>query len=270
MLRCLIADDEPPARARLSRLLDPFVEAGRVQITASAGDGVEALELLQDEPFDLAFLDVQMPGLDGFAVLERLPHSHRPAVVFTTAYDAYAVRAFEENAVDYLLKPVSRETLARAIDRVESRRRQGKGDSDERLARLFDYLDALPRPVVHGGDYLRQISVPYRDRLLVIPVGQVVSAEVQEGITRLYTADDDGVHKATLRQHLVSHTLDHLESHLDPDAFMRVHRSALIQMAHIREMVPWFSGRYKLILTGDHEVIASRERSRLLKERLIS
>ncbi len=268
MIRCLLADDEAPARARLARLLAPFEDEGRLSVAATAADGVEAFEALRAAPFDLAFLDVQMPGLDGFGVLEKLPPGRRPAVVFTTAYDAYAVRAFEANAVDYLLKPVAREGLERAIARVE--KQQAAPRDDDRMARLFDYLDALPHPQPPaGGEYLRQISVPYRDRLLVVPVHNIVTAEVQEGITRVYTLDDDAG-RTGLRQHLVSHTLDHLEAHLDPAAFMRVHRAALVQMAHIREMVPWFSGRYKVILTGNHEVIASRERSRLLKERFIS
>ncbi len=270
MLRCLLADDEPPARSRLARMLAPFADANRLTLAATAADGVEAFEMLGAEHFDLAFLDIQMPGLDGFAVLEKLPEDRRPDVVFTTAYDEYAVRAFEANAVDYLLKPISQEKLERAVARVEARHRRGQPEDADRIARLFDYLDALPRAVPRAAEYLRQISVPYRDRLLVIPVEHVVTAEVQEGITRLFITDDDGGPRAPLRQHLVSHTLDHLEGHLDPDAFMRVHRSALVQMAHIREMVPWFSGRYKLLLTGDHEVIASRERSRLLKERMIS
>lgn len=273
MMRCLIADDEAPARARLTRLLAPYASEGRLSVAATAGDGVEALEMLSGAPFDLAFLDVQMPGLDGFAVLERLAPEQRPAIVFTTAYDTYAVRAFEENAVDYLLKPIARDRLDQAIVRVEARHQPAKGTAPQAadpLARLFDYLDALPRPAPAGGDYLKQISVPFRDRLLVIPVGHIVTAEVQEGITRLYTTEGDTGPRAAVRHHLVSHTLDHLEAHLDPDAFMRVHRAALVQMAHIREMVPWFSGRYKVILTGGHEVIASRERSRLLKERLIS
>ncbi len=272
MIRCLIADDEAPARARLTRMLAPLEEAGRLTVGASASDGIEALEVLVSSPFDLAFLDVQMPGLDGFGVLERLPPGRRPDVVFTTAFDTYAVRAFEENAVDYLLKPVSRDGLERAVARAEARRARGDAHAvrDDHLARLFDYLDALPRPAPVPAEYLRHLSVPFRDRLLVVPVQHVVTAEVQEGITRLHTVDPEAGPKAGVRQHLVSHTLDHLEAHLDPDAFMRVHRAAIVQVAHIREMVPWFSGRYKLIMTGGHEVVASRERSRILKERLIS
>jgi two-component system, LytTR family, response regulator len=111
--------------------------------------------------------------------------------------------------------------------------------------------------------------VPHRDRLVILPVEAVVSIEVQDGITRIYALHDERDARAPLRQYLVPHTLEHLEAHLDPDNFLRVHRSALVQLRHIREMVPWFSGRYKLIMTEGHEVIASRERSRVLRDRLM-
>ncbi len=118
--------------------------------------------------------------------------------------------------------------------------------------------------------YMRQISIPYRDRILVIPVHRLISAEINEGITRLCILDDaQEIPKQRIRQHIVNYTLEQLEEHLHPDAFMRIHRSAIVQVDRIQEMIPWFSGRYKLILAGNHEVIASRERSKLLKERLM-
>jgi two-component system LytT family response regulator len=109
MLSVLIVDDESPARKRLRKLLSPMAEDERLKIVGEAGDGIEALERLQQQDIDLVFLDIRMPGLDGFDVLERLEPEHRPTVVFTTAYDAYAIRAFEASATDYLLKPVSKE-----------------------------------------------------------------------------------------------------------------------------------------------------------------
>ena len=277
MLRCLLADDEAPARSRLRRLLQPFEEAGRLSVVAEAADGVDAVERINDDEtgIDLAFLDVKMPGLDGFGVLERLDPEHRPDIVFTTAYHEFALRAFEENAVDYLLKPIARERLEASIERAESRHSQRRADPahDERLTRLLDWLDSrsadgaadAPRPA----EPLQHLSVPHRDRLIVLPIGAVVSIEVQDGITRVFALSDEHDARAALRQYLVPHTLEHLEAHLDPDRFMRVHRSAIVQMRHIREMVPWFSGRFKLILTGQHEVIASRERSRTLRDRLM-
>lgn len=275
MLRCLIADDEAPARKRLERLLAPLVEAKRVEVTAIATDGSEALERLAQGDIDLAFLDVQMPGASGIDVLDRVAPEHRPAVVFTTAYDEYAVRAFEANAVDYLLKPFSEDRLEEAVARVEARAQDDDTppDGDPRLARLLDYLDEHDTPALLAPQTKtrpRFISVPYRDRQLIIRVDDVVTAEVHDGITRLYALEHDGHGRPHLKQHLVSHTLDSLEEQLDGERFVRVHRSALICLDHLREMVPWFSGRYKLLMVAGHEVLASRERSRMLRERFIS
>jgi two-component system LytT family response regulator len=275
MLRTLLADDEAPARQRLRRLLDPLVEAGRVSVVGEAADGVEALAVLEEEPVDLLFLDIQMPELDGFAVLDRLPPTNRPAVVFTTAYDQYALRAFDANAVDYLLKPIEEARLEEAVRRVEGRRDgdgAGRHAMQERLAELLEYLDrqsfeAAPLPDGRH-EYLRQLSVPGKDRLLVVPVEDLLAAEVQDGITRLFVLTNAPGTAPTATRHIVSYTLDALEQRLDPEAFMRVHRSALVQLRHIREMISWFSGRYKLVLTGGHEVVASRARSKELKDRL--
>jgi two-component system LytT family response regulator len=273
MLRTLIVDDEAPARHRLARLLQPLIDGGRLAVVGEAADGEEAVDLITEGDVDLALLDVQMPGLDGFEVLERLPPESRPAVVFVTAYDQHALRAFEIAAVDYLVKPVERERLFEAVSRVE---RQGHAADvavarEDRLAELLEYLDR-PRadqaasPPADG--YLRQISVPGRDRLVIVSIDDLLSAEVQEGITRLYTLSMNEAGRPAVHRHLVGFPLETLESRLDPDRFMRVHRAALVQIQHIREMVPWFSGRYKLILSGGHEVIASRARSRELRDRL--
>ena len=276
MLKAYIVDDEAPARSRLRKLLKPLVEAGRVEVIGEAKDGVEVLEALKKQSADLLFLDINMPEIDGFGVLERLPPDGRPAVVFTTAFDEYAIKAFEQNAVDYLLKPVSRERLEEAVSRVEELRRGVGGAtlSDERMAKLLDWLDEQAEAELSTGgskpaEYLKQISIPYRDRILIVPIDRLLSVEITEGITRLHVLEEsDGGPKRRIRQHIVSYTLEQLESRLDPEAFMRVHRSAIVQLSHISEMMSWFSGRYKLIMTGGHEVIASRERSKQLKDRL--
>ncbi len=274
MLRVVIVDDEPPARKRLRRLLAPLVEAGRLSIIAEAGDGFEALAVLDQQPADLLFLDIQMPEMDGFDVVERLDPATRPMVVFTTAYDEYAIRAFEANAVDYLLKPISKERLHEAVSRVaRGQPEETQRQNEARLARLLDWMEAraeterqpAPSP---PPEYLQQLSIPYRDRILIVPVERLVSVEINEGITRLYILEESAA-KPRLRQHIVSYTLDQLETYLDPALFMRVHRSAIVQFDQIRELIPWFSGRFKLVLTGDHEVIASRERSKMLKDRLM-
>ncbi len=274
MLRILIVDDEPPARRRLRKLLEPLQASGRVAVIEEASDGVEALEKLQQQMFDLLLLDVRMPEMDGFEVLERIDPKQRPFVVFTTAYDDYALKAFEAHAIDYLLKPINQDRLLEAVARVEQLQTTAQlREQEERLSRLLDWLESQQQqatPTVGvSTPYLEQLSVNYRDRILIIPIARLVSAEVHDGITRLYVLEEEPGAPSRLRQHVVSYTLDQLEARLNPHDFMRVHRSAIVQLRHIRELIPWFSGRYKLKLTGDHEVIASRERSKLLKERLV-
>lgn len=282
MLRILLADDEPPARKRLRKMLKPLEEAGRIRVVGEAADGVETLELLQSTEVDLLFLDIRMPELDGFDVLKKIKKEKQPIIVFTTAYDNYALKAFEANAVDYLLKPIEKKRLMESIERAErlfmNEETDDEGDkpNEARLSKLLDWLDQqagdeddIPTDK-RKGVYMRQISIPYRDRILVVPVDRLISAEINDGITRLcILVEGSETPKQRIRQHIVNYTLEQLEDHLDPGVFMRIHRSAIVQIDHINEMIPWFSGRYKLILAGQHEVIASRERSKLLKERLM-
>lgn len=263
-LRTLIVDDEAPARSRLRRMLEPLVADGRLASIDEAADGVEAVERLTEAAYDLAFLDVRMPGLDGFEVLEKLAPGDRPDVVFTTAYDEYAVQAFEANATDYLLKPINADRLDDAVSRVEDRHERGDA-SEERLADLLDSLDeALPSPE-SGREVMERFTIQGHDRLVVIESSEIVAAEVHDGITSLHVLPPA---TATTQRHLVGFTLDALQSRLDPVAFMRVHRNAIVRLSAIREMIPWFSGRYKLKLAGGHEVTASRARSRDLRDRL--
>ena len=272
-LRTLLVDDEAPARKRLQKLLLPFVEEERIELVGEAADGVEALRILEEEEVDLLFLDVQMPELSGFDVLDRLPPGNRPAVVFVTAFDEYAVQAFQANAADYLLKPIGEGRIAESIARIEERFSRGDAQTsrENRLAELLEYLDrqsiGAHSPSAKQ-DYVQQLSIPGKDRMIILPVSDLLSAEVQDGITRLYTLVQSPGHPPKVSRHIVSYTLEALTHRLDPEAFVRVHRSAIVQVQHIREMISWFSGRYKLVLSGGHEVIASRARSKELRDRL--
>jgi len=277
MLRVFIADDEQPARKRLVKLLGETEGADRLEIVGEASDGMEAVEKLSDQDVDVLFLDIQMPGYDGFEVLDRLEPERRPVVVFTTAFDEYAIQAFEANAVDYLLKPIPADRLKTALDRAEKlvHMPESRGKVEEDLAKLLDWMDAqsvadaTTDPSRDASVYLKQLSIPYRDRILIISIERLVSIEISEGITRVFIVDDDAEGpRVKLKQHIVNYTLDELGGLLDPETFIRVHRAAIANFNHIRELIPWFSGRYKLIMTGSHEVISSRERSKLLKERL--
>jgi len=275
MARILIVDDEAPARKRMYKLLSGDGLTDLVTEIDSAEDGVAALEKLSEGNTDVLLLDIQMPGLDGFDVLDRIDPDRRPVIIFTTAFDEYAIRAFDANAVDYLLKPVPADRLKEALQRAQKVMGQ-TGDQEDRLGKLLEWMDGqalenADTPAAQA-DWLDQLSIPYRDRILIIPIEDVVSIEIAEGITRVYILEDDtgapGAPRRRLRQHIVNYTLDQLGSMLNPEHFMRVHRSAIVQFGQIKELIPWFSGRYKLALTGGHEVIASRERSKAVKERL--
>ncbi len=201
----------------------------------------------------------------------------RPVVIFTTAYDEYALQAFKAHAIDYLQKPIDRDELKAAIGRAEriSNPEATRQATDERINAMLDWFESQatssqPASQAPARGWLKQFSIPYRDRILITPIEQIVSIEIADSITRVNILDENTpTGRPRLRQHIISHTLDQLEGQLNPEMFMRVHRSALINLDHIREMIPWFSGRYKVVLTGDHEVVASRERTKLLKERLM-
>jgi two-component system LytT family response regulator len=162
----------------------------------------------------------------------------------------------------------------RRAERLRQHGQDRHGD-DERLGKLLDWLDdqaEAERPAQREApqEYVKHLSIPFRDRILIVSTSRLVSIEIVEGITRVYLIDEASEPgKPRLKQHLINYTLDQLDARLDPEAFMRVHRSAIVQMEHIKEMIPWFSGRFKLVLSGGHEVIASRERSKLLKDRLM-
>ncbi len=276
MLNVLIVDDESPARDRLKKLLKDLRSDYKISIKGECENGYEALSSLEAGGVDLLFLDIRMPELNGFDVLERIHPDKRPLVVFTTAYDEYAIQAFDENAIDYLLKPISIERLEKAVKRAIrfSEMPEERLSFDDRIGKLMDFVDAQSEESISTGtpsaQGVDQISIPFRDRILIVPVDRLVCAEINDGITRLnilQEPDSDG--RKALRQHIVSYTLDQLTDTLSSVHFLRVHRSALVQLSHIKEMIPWFSGRYKLILTGGHEVMASRERSKLLKDRLV-
>ena len=275
-MNVLVVDDEELARKRLRRMLEPYEKKGRLSIVAEAEDGFAALGLLEKHKVDLLFLDIKMPELDGFGVIERIHPEKRPRIVFTTAFNDYAIQAFDASAVDYLLKPIGEDRLEAAIKKAEASMTVAEPQSinDERIGKLLDWIDKTSlgpeEPVEKRDEPIKYLSVPYRDRILIIPTDRLVSIEISEGITRVYVVEEhqEGP-KPKIRQHIVAYTLEQLEGHLDSEEFLRIHRSTIVQVSHILEMIPWFSGRYKLVMTGGHEVISSRERSKVLKEKLV-
>jgi DNA-binding LytR/AlgR family response regulator len=249
-LRVLIVDDEPLARARSRRLLN---EVGGATVVAEAGSVAEARERLRGAEVDVIMLDVRMPGEDGFALLTDL--APRPAVIFVTAFDQYAVRAFEENATDYLLKPFRAERLEQALERVREDMVK-PDDVAQRLERLIADLGRGPAP-----DTLERFTVRVGQRQRIVRAQEVL----------WFGAEDKLVFAATpTERHYVNFTLDELERKLDPRRFLRVHRGAIANLDHARELRPGFAGTYRLLLddAARTEVPVSRARAKKLRERL--
>jgi DNA-binding LytR/AlgR family response regulator len=248
MVRTLIVDDEKLARDRLNGFLKNM--AG-IEVAGQASNGVEAVSLIDEEKPDLVFLDVQMPGLDGFGVLNAI--KHRPQVIFATAFDEYAIRAFEVQAVDYLLKPISRARLNEAVRRVEARLADRATGPD--LREFVRALEAKERR------YVAQVPAHKGKQILVLPTDDVYWFEVEYRLVYAHTATD---------RYMTSFTLKDLEDRLDPEVFFRAHKSRLVNLHHVRAIVPWFGGRFKLVMRNPEssEVELSRAQARVLRRRM--
>ena len=249
-LRVVIVDDEPLARARARRLA---LEAGGVEVVGEAGSAPEAREVIAATRPDLLLLDIQMPGEDGFALLRSL--TARPAVVFVTAFDHYAVRAFEENAVDYLLKPFRAERLSAALERARHELERPE-ELSKRLAALLGGIDRAS-----ASPYLERFTVRIGARQLILKSEEVLWFGAEDKLVFAATAGD---------RHYVNFTLDQLEKKLDPRRFTRVHRAAIANLDHAVSLRPGFAGTWRLQLDDPArtEVPVSRARGRQLRERL--
>lgn len=285
-LTALIIDDEPLARQELLYLLDA---AGDVSVLAQGTNGIEAVELIRTHKPDVIFLDVRMPGLDGFAVLKKVLAQDRkmklPQVVFATAFDQYAVKAFEVNAVDYLLKPFDSKRVQRTLEKVRERVSSGvemgaesvesmngsAGDEPltaSRVAGAEAKLDALLRMVeertaggVAGGvGRSGKVVVRAQSRLLLVDQKDLCFATIDEGRISVVTKALEGDSNCR--------TLEELMDQLDPEQFWRVHRSFVVNIQHIREVVPWFKSSYQLRMDDrkQTEVPVSRSQTKRLRE----
>jgi two-component system LytT family response regulator len=245
-IRALIADDEPLARewVRSAIAEDPDLE-----VIGEAGDGFEAAEAIRRLKPDLVFLDVQMPGLDGFGVLEALSPEEIPAVVFVTAFDQYAVRAFEAQAVDYLMKPFSRERVEEAVRRV---RELVKGKS------LEDFRESIAKIV----EKIRR-DRSYPEWVLLKAEGKNVFVKVRDIDWIESSRNNVRIHVGPTL-YLLHETTSAIASRLDPKRFLRIHRSAIVNIERIRELHPWFNGDYAVILRdGTQLTLSASYRDRL-------
>jgi two-component system LytT family response regulator/two-component system response regulator LytT len=264
-ITALIVDDESLARKELNYLID---SAGGVDVLAEGSNGIEAVELIERLHPDLVFLDVQMPGLDGFAVLKRLLERHSveqmPQIIFATAFDQYAVRAFDVNAIDYLLKPFDGTRVQQAIKRAKARLQGNPSDKDD-MANLPDpRLDALLRLLATqtGQEAPRpsRIVVQAQNRLLLVDQKDICFAAIDDGTIRVVTQSFEGLSKCR--------TLEELLELLDPAIFWRAHRGFVVNINHIREVVPWFKSSYQLRMSDKQhtEIPVSRAQTRRLRE----
>ncbi len=284
-LSALIIDDEQLAREELAYLLD---QVGGVDVLAQGSNGIEAVDLIEEHRPDMVFLDVQMPGQDGFAVIERLMARRAkteagaeakaqsaplqvaqvklaapqalPQIVFATAYDQYAVRAFDVNAVDYLLKPFDRTRVEQAVARVRGRLASASPGSLPE-SQLDALLRLLNRP--QGAARTPQpakLIVQAQSRLLLIDQAEICFAAIDEGVIRVVTQGIEGDSKCR--------TLEELLDLLDPAVFWRAHRGFVVNINHIREVVPWFKSSYQLRMNDKKqtEIPVSRAQTRRLRE----
>ncbi len=257
-LRTVVVDDEQLARDELCFLLR---ELGGVEIVAQAGNGVEALRVIEEYQPDLVMLDVQMPGLTGFEVARRLVQAGLDAqIVFVTAFDQYAIDAFEVNAVDYLLKPVEPARLSTAVDRSRRRRTTERAGGPE--SKNGPDLDRLVQMLADRQGRREQLAIKVEERFLLVHADEVVHASVEDEQIRVVTNSLSGTSNYR--------TLDELQTRLDPAVFWRVHRSHLVNINKIKEIVPWFSRNYILKMKDAKgtEIPVSRSQTRRLREYL--
>jgi two-component system LytT family response regulator len=243
-MRTLIVDDETPARERLKRLL---ADVEGIELIGEAENGLQAVETIEREKPDLVLLDIQMPDLDGFGVIEALKDP--PPIVFVTAYDEYAIRAFEVNALDYLLKPFSRARLEKAIHRAQT----ALAEEQEFAARLRPLLESLAAQ----GQYLNRLAVRDREHIRVLDADDIDWIGLENEQAMVHVGNE---------AYPIRRTLAELASRLDPATFFRAHRSAIVNLNQVQEVIPWFKGSHKLRLTTGAEVDLSRAQARALRK----
>jgi two-component system, LytTR family, response regulator len=245
-MNVLIVDDEPLAREGIALLLR---DEASVTGMAQARNGAEAVAMIRRERPDLLLLDVQMPELDGFGVLEQLGADAIPPVIFITAHDKYAIQAFEVNAIDYLLKPVTRERFSQALGRVRERL-SAQGGDNRHVVSLLQQLSAQPK-------YLQRIALRAGGRISFVGVEDILYVQAAENYVQLHLKNS---------RHLLHVPIATLESSLDPTMFLRIHRSLIVNLGHIRELETGPHGEYIVLLQGGARLQSSRSYHERIKQ----
>ena len=252
-INTIIVDDEKPAREELAFLLKSFPE---INLIGLGKNGVEGVNLIKEHSPDLVFLDVQMPGLDGFGVLKKLVERKLkvPHVVFATAFDHYAVQAFDVKAVDYVLKPFDKARIAKAIQRAK-KKMESQTSSTERLEQLVNQLGA-GKPATQPS----KVLVRSQQRLLLVDAEDLVFASIEGGLISVTARDVEG--SSNYR------TLEELHAALDSESFWRPHRSYLVNIHHIKEVVPWFKSSFMIKMNDKKQtdIPVSRQQTKRLRE----
>jgi two-component system LytT family response regulator len=250
IIRTLIVDDEPLARERVRSLLEREPD---VEIVGEAEDGPSAVRALREKKPDLLFLDVQMPGLDGFGVLQKLDPAHVPVTILITAYDRYAIQAFEIHALDYILKPFDRKRFQEAMRRARVQLEQTPS------AELSHRMLALIEHVQQRNEFIDRLVVKSGGRVLFIPVSEIDWIEAAGNYVRLHRGQ---------AEHLLRETMSSLEAKLDPKTFLRIHRSTIVNINRIQELQPTFHGDFVVVLKGATQLSLSRNYREAVEERL--
>ena len=248
-IRTLIVDDESLARERIREMLEADPE---IEIVGDCTNGKEAIPAISKLKPDLIFLDVEMPGIDGFEVLTSLDPERMPAVIFVTAYDQYAVRAFEIYALDYLLKPFDRERFERSLRRAKEQLLNTSESMNERILSALEQIKTRP---VH----LERLVIKMNGHVFFIKAGEIDWLEAEGNYVRLHAGKES---------YLLRDTISALEAQLDPKQFLRVHRSAMVNIDRIQELQPWFHGEYRIILREGVVLTLSRSYREKLHELL--
>jgi two-component system, LytTR family, response regulator len=249
-LRTLIVDDEPLARERLASLLSAEQD---IEVIGTCGDGEEAVRSIQQNAPDLVFLDIQMPGLNGFEVIDAVGAEQMPLVIFVTAYDQHALRAFQVRALDYLLKPFDRERFQEALQRARAHiQRDETGDIGRRLL-------ALVKDLRRDQPKTDRLVVKSGGRLFFLRVDEIDWVEASGNYVRLHVGTTS---------HLLRETMNAIEGRLDPEKFFRIHRSRIVNIERVQEMQPWLNGEYAVVLRTGTRLTLSRGYREKLQERL--
>ena len=236
----IVVDDEPLARRSVRKYLRSFPE---FEITGEYGDGESAVTAIHQKKPDLVFLDIQLPEFDGFDVIRAVGQDQMPVTIFVTAYDRFALQAFEAHALDYLLKPYSEDRFRNSV--IRAKRTLDLGQQQAPSRQLVQLLDQIGKKK----DYIERISVPVKGRFLFLNVRDLDWVEAEGNYLRLH-------HNGA--SYLIRANMSDMEAKLDPDKFMRIHRSTIVNLQRIREVQPWFHGHHRVVLNNGQELKLSR------------